>query len=564
MASTCAAVLTALGLVVATPSADASPGAGTGNSAAISSEAQWIMSAQLPDGAIAVWPDKPVLRLIWPYVANGAAAGLARATEVTGDPSYARAAWAYLDWYSSVEDPTTGYVTDYNVVGGTTPVSDGNYDSTDAYAGTFLAAAWDTYSATGDMGAVDKISSGISGAISAIASTQQSNGLTFATPSYQVAYLMDNVQALGGLESAAALESALGNPTLAAEATSRADEMREGIASLWDPATGAYDWAWQPNGYEHPTDWSNFYPDAMEQAAAVEWGAVPAGRAATLMSSFDSHHSDWSDPNATDYELQGGTVVDQPIGYWPDAGVAFDAAGETGTGESGTTDILAAAAAAAYGWPFTTGDAGAAIVALSGEAMLDSFGGTTSSPPTGPPSQPPPPAGPPSSPSPSNPSSPPPGTPGGGRHPGPPRAPVKHRASGHSTSSTRTARTRAVPGISRLVSVDGAGRQFLPAASSSLLSRTGGSTASKAGGASGAAGGGRAGPAPGGTLRPGGLRGPSGEGLFSWPVLPALGFLAALFWFSSTRLRRRRAVRAAGTASVSLSVGTSAPRSLGG
>lgn len=338
---------------------------------AIVTEAKWIISAQIPDGAIGVWPDTPTVRLVWPDLAGAAAAGLARATEVTGDPTYAEHAWAYLQWYASVEQPGTGYVTDYNIVGGTTPVSTGEFDSTDAYAGTFLAAAWDTYVATGDQSELAALAGGIAGALHAIASTQQPDGLTWATPSWQVAYLMDNSQAYGGLVAASRLEDALGNGGLARQAALRAAAMEAGIQSLWDPSTGAYDWARQANGWQHATQWSNIYPDALEQVAAVEWGAVTGARATTLMTTFAKDHPDWSVPTDEAQFLSGATVTTQPVGYWPMAGVAFNAVGRYGQALTGLSQILTAAGKVNYDWPFTTGNAGDAIIALSGGPLLD-------------------------------------------------------------------------------------------------------------------------------------------------------------------------------------------------
>lgn len=326
----------------------------------------------MPGGAISVWPDRPKLLLVWPYLANFAAMGLARATQVTGDATYATHAWDYLRWYSSVERPGTGYVTDYKIVDGTELESTGTYDSTDAYAGTFLAAAWDTYSATDDVSALKSISSGVSGALSAIASTQQSDGLTWATPSYHVAYLMDNVQALGGLEAAEAIERVLGNSTLESEAASRVADMKSGIASLWDASDDSYSWAKQANGWEHTTNWGNFYPDAMEQVSAVEWGAVPSTKAAEIMGKVAADEPEWTNPNATVNYLDGSSVEREKASYWPSAAVAYNAVGDTSTASSGLSSILSSAAAVGYGWPYTTSDAGEAIVAASGSPLLDS------------------------------------------------------------------------------------------------------------------------------------------------------------------------------------------------
>jgi len=376
------AAFATLGAVAAPVPAGRPALAGAAESTVVA-QANWIMSAQLPDGAIAVWPDRPVLRLVHPYLANFAAIGLARAASVTGDASYADAAWSYLRWYASAESPQTGYVTDYDVVGGTELVSTGTEDSTDAYAGTYLAAVWDTYSATGNLAALRSVSGGVAGALAAIASTQQPDGLTWATPSWHVAYLMDNVQVLGGLEAATAIERVLGNSSLEQEAAARTSLMQSGIASLWDPATGAYDWARQQNGWQHPTDWSNLYPDALEQVSAVEWGAVPAGRAAGLMAHFSSSQPNWDQPNESAPYLSGASVELEKVSYWPSVAIALEASGSPGAAQSGLSNMLQAAGAANYGWPYTTGDAGETIVAASGGGLLASTAASTA--PGGPP-----------------------------------------------------------------------------------------------------------------------------------------------------------------------------------
>jgi hypothetical protein len=370
------AAFATLGAVVA-PGPAGRPALAAAAESTVVAQANWIMSAQLPDGAIAVWPDRPVLRLVHPYLANFAAIGLARAASVTGDASYADAAWSYLRWYASAESPQTGYVTDYDVVGGTELVSTGTEDSTDAYAGTYLAAVWDTYSATGDLAALRSVSGGVAGALAAIASTQQPDGLTWATPSWHVAYLMDNVQVLGGLEAATAIERTLGNSSLEQEAAARTSLMESGIASLYDPAAGAYDWARQQNGWQHPTDWSNLYPDALEQVSAVEWGAVPPARAAGLMAHFSSSHPNWDQPNESAPYLNGASVELEKISYWPSVAIALEAIGSPGAAQSGLSNMLQAAGAANYGWPYTTGDAGETIIAASGGQLLASTAAST-------------------------------------------------------------------------------------------------------------------------------------------------------------------------------------------
>src|SRR5436190_17001699 len=121
-----------LGVVVV--AALAAPTAGRATVATdVAAEADWIMSARLPDGAIANYVDQ---QAVWPYLSNFAAMGLARATQFTGRTEFAAASWRWLHWYQAHENGT-GFVTDYKISGGS-PVSTGDMDSTDAYAGTFL------------------------------------------------------------------------------------------------------------------------------------------------------------------------------------------------------------------------------------------------------------------------------------------------------------------------------------------------------------------------------------------------------------------------------------------
>ena len=112
----------------------------------IRDDASWIRSAQLPDGAI---EPEPGFGRILPYLANYAALGLARAAGELHDEADADAAWRWLTWYQAHQD-AAGFVTDYEVTGNGTETSTNTFDSTDAYAGTFLVAAAATWQADPD------------------------------------------------------------------------------------------------------------------------------------------------------------------------------------------------------------------------------------------------------------------------------------------------------------------------------------------------------------------------------------------------------------------------------
>ncbi len=322
----------------------------------IASDASWLLQAQLPDGAIAWYIDR---RHISPYQANYAAIGLVEAAKQTGDPTYSRAAWAWLSWYAAHED-SNGYVTDYDVDADGIETSTGDEDSTDAYAGTFLSAVRATYLVDPDLGKLQEVRAGIAGAVHAIETTLDVDGLTWAKPTWHVKYLMDQAETYDGLVSAAELASDLGDSELAAAADTDAGAMKAGIASLWDAPTGAYDWA-KSSGV-NTTDWSVLYPDAMEQAWIAASPAISDARARQLARSVESFQPLWDQPDA----ITAGATV----GYWPVAGWALLRLGWTSQAEQAAQSIRSAAISANREWPFTTGVAGQLIVLESGDAAL--------------------------------------------------------------------------------------------------------------------------------------------------------------------------------------------------
>src|SRR4029077_4804003 len=113
---------------------------------------------------------------------------------------------------------------------------------------------------------------GIQAALNAIASTQQADGLTWATPTYQGKYLMDQAETYLGLLAAAPLAGTLGDATMQAQATQMANAMATGIESIWDAGGGLYHQAELRHGSFAATSWATFYPDALAQAWIVALG----------------------------------------------------------------------------------------------------------------------------------------------------------------------------------------------------------------------------------------------------------------------------------------------------
>ncbi len=313
----------------------------------VRTDANWILQAQLSNGAIANYIDQAQGS---PYGAGYAVLGLARAAAVTGDGTYLTAAWRWLNWYAT-QERSNEYVTDFSITNGVA-TSTGTEDSTDAYAGMFLVAAQATWQVNQDRDKLAAIAPGIADAVHAIESTQDTDGLTWAKPDWHVKYAMDEAETYAGLRAAATLATALGETSLSDEAQGDADRLQQGFEELWDPSTGAYDWALHGDGYRQPTTWTTLYPDALEQLWPVAFGLVTGSKARTIVSRFAS--------------VQTSTWATGDDNYWAVAGWAFQRVGQTSTANTAASSIGGAAQKANFAWPFTTGDAGQLIVLESG------------------------------------------------------------------------------------------------------------------------------------------------------------------------------------------------------
>ena len=314
-------------------------------------DANWIMQAVLPGGAIQLYPGNAP-HDIEPYFANYAAMGLARAGVLTGNASYTNAAWNWLRWYAAHEG-TNGFVTDYTMNASGVATSTGTEDSTDAYAGTFLTAVGMAYYTDPTPGR--SLLSGIEGAITAIRATQQSDGLTWATPSYLAKYLMDNGEAYDGLRAAATVLTSLGVPSWASVATTAANSMLKGIQGMWNSSANNFNWVKFWNGSMQTTNWSVLYPDALEQASAAAFH-VAAGHANSLMSTFDL--------------LQAQAAAPAVDGYQPLAVIGVEATGNAALGVSEAQAIDAYANATNRAWPFNVAVAGQQVFGLTDSALV--------------------------------------------------------------------------------------------------------------------------------------------------------------------------------------------------
>jgi len=197
----------------------------TGNASSKRVMADFVVDCALADGAICTYVDHTAIAC---YQGSYAAIGLARA-HVDVDPAagYLDVAQGWLDWYVAHMDPTTHYVVDYGVTSEATGTA-GAYDSTDATAAMFIFAVYACKQAGLD---VSSYTTAVRNALTAVYSTLESDGLTTATPAYNVALLEDNAEVYVGLVAAANL---LGLADVdGVLANTRAQELAVGLDTLY-------------------------------------------------------------------------------------------------------------------------------------------------------------------------------------------------------------------------------------------------------------------------------------------------------------------------------------------
>ncbi|HVL91156.1 MAG TPA: hypothetical protein VM841_13065 [Actinomycetota bacterium] len=323
-------------------------------------DAEWILTLQVPSGPHAglIAMNEP-RSLCIPYFANMAASGLASATLSSGDARYAEAAWRWLDWYAAHMD-ASGFVTDYELSGGSW-VSTGDYDSTDAYAATFLSAVRAAYAATGDAQRLAAIWPAVRRATDAMLATAAPGYLTYAKPGWNLMYAMDNAEVYEGWIAVAELALVHGDAALRARADEWIGGMRVSLASFWNEAAGAYDVALGSGGVRHPADWSEFYPSVTAQVWMINTGLVPAARAASLAGRIDRENPSWDDPWSPGlFNPPEGPQV-RAIGWWPSFADAFTEAGMQSRALAAFTRMRDAALAGGRSWPYHAGSAGRMI-----------------------------------------------------------------------------------------------------------------------------------------------------------------------------------------------------------
>ncbi|MGD9990285.1 hypothetical protein [Pseudonocardia sp.] len=281
--------------------------------AIVEDEAYWVSTAQLTcagEGAGAIAEARIVgtgLVSVHPYEANIGARAM-----VAAGGRYLPMVRHYLDWYlSRLNAPDTSgvdgtvYDYDYDPVTcagrfqqrpGSTMVP--TYDSTDAYAGTFLTLV--THYARADPAAAraldtPQLRAGLVRVADAIGATRTPSGLTAATPTYDAEYLLDNIEAQQGLADYAwLLGTVFADPAAASVRAAEAAAMGEAIERvLW---AGSH----TPGLYAVAADdldpsWDVWFPDSLAQLWPVMAGLGDEDRRSALWAAFSARWPGWAD-----------------------------------------------------------------------------------------------------------------------------------------------------------------------------------------------------------------------------------------------------------------------------
>lgn len=337
---------------------------------AIRSEAEYIIGLRTGDGILTTVASKTK---VVPYQANFAAMGLARAYLLLRDSRYSTAAWRWLEWYRDHMYPD-GTMPDWIYTSSWIPLADP--DSTDAYAGTYLSAVLETFTATADLNRLRGIKDGVVKAIGAIELTADVDGLHFAKPGWPFKYSMDEAEAYAGFRAAQQIGRILNDPALEARAKTNADRLLSASVKLIDPATGLYLWALHQDGTRVPAPIEWIYPGAAAQAWAVADGLATGTNAANLMARAAAAQPFWDRPTATAQYADAqpncayATPCYAPVNYWPRFALGYLAIGNPQRAMQGALNIHNTAKFLGRGFPYTPADAGQIILTLGDPEVL--------------------------------------------------------------------------------------------------------------------------------------------------------------------------------------------------
>jgi len=251
-----------------------------------------LAGQQRSDGAILY-----TSTMIEPYYANIAAMGaLHSGVDFTNVQHW-------MQWYIAHSNAGNqwsipGAITDYNVAANGSLSSTGGADSVDAYAATFISLAAAAYR-DGNPQLQNYVAgsrSNIELVASAIDAVTDTDGLSWATPTYRLKYVMDNSEVYQGLLDLSFLRAhAFGDVAGAASAWSQAQQVQAAInAELWNPTRNQFAVALDDQGVLTWPQAGNWY-DATTQLWPILHGVISqtSQPAQTAYNQFNSAFPGW-------------------------------------------------------------------------------------------------------------------------------------------------------------------------------------------------------------------------------------------------------------------------------
>ena len=228
-----------------------------------------IRGCQLPDGAFAqVSPGNKPNAPVWiaPYFANYAALALLTSHEHTKNSDDLGRVGRWLAWCAK-HQTADGYWNDFE--GTAAAYSDnGKVDAWDSSAALFLLVAGRYHRAGGQT--TEEVAAATQRALACIEKVTDADGLTWATPTHRVKYLMDNVEVCAGLRATATQTSA-----------ARAARIAKKLFDFWQPADNRFAYAQHANGSlegglskPYPHGLAQLFGIAFVDAKATAWSSV--------------------------------------------------------------------------------------------------------------------------------------------------------------------------------------------------------------------------------------------------------------------------------------------------
>lgn len=239
-----------------------------------------VRGCQLPDGAFRQLDHGPEANsLVWiaPYFGNYAALALLAGHERRKNSADHSAVGRWLEWCAR-NQTSQGYWNDFD--GTLADYRDnGRVDAWDSSAATFLMVAGRYH--CGDVALPEAIAAAARKALECIEAVTDVDGLTWATPTHKVKFLMDNIEVYAGLRAGARLFTSIGANAEVRKADDRARAIGQRLPDYWLPADNLFASALHENGtFEvgvnklYPQGLAQLFGIAFVAAKAPAWAAV--------------------------------------------------------------------------------------------------------------------------------------------------------------------------------------------------------------------------------------------------------------------------------------------------